>query len=154
MLLPVLRDAAIIFAASAIVALAFNGARREGIPLVQHKEYDILVPCSEGGGEVTEMDPRDPLVSDKGSLLVDARERADFDAWHAPQAINIPFDYLTPTCDGHLKRVTASRAARVVVYGDGDDPDSGRELGKELSGKGIRNVFVIKGGAPALKGTP
>jgi hypothetical protein len=150
----ILRDSAILFAASAAVALTFNAVRRDGIPLVQHKEYEILVPCSEGGGQVTEIEPRDPLISDASSLLLDARAKADFDTWHAPRAVNIPFDYLIATSQADLKKVTSSRAARVIVYGDGDDPDSGRELGKELSGKGIRNVFMIKGGAPALKGAP
>jgi rhodanese-related sulfurtransferase len=148
----VLRDAALLTVASAVVALAFNALRTDGIALVQTSEYDILVPCAEPGGEVAELNPADPLVSDPSSLLVDARSSEAFQAWHLPPAVSIPFDYLESTSAADLKKVTASRAARVVVYGDGDDPDSGRELAKELSGKGIRNVFVVVGGAPALRG--
>jgi hypothetical protein len=150
----VVRDAAILLLASVGIALASNALRRDGLPLVQRKEYDILVPCAETVGNVLEVDPQDPILADKTSLLVDARSKPAFDEWHLPAAINIPFDYLASTSEGDIRRVTSSRAARVVIYGDGEDPDSGRELGKELAGKGIRNVFAIKGGAPALHPTP
>jgi hypothetical protein len=39
----------------------------------------------------------------------------------------------------------------VVVVGDGEDPDSGRELARELAGKGLKNMAYVTGGAPALK---
>jgi 3-mercaptopyruvate sulfurtransferase SseA len=45
--------------------------------------------------------------------------------------------------------ITRSNAKRVIVYGDGDNPDSGREWARLLSGGGIRNVNFIDGGAPA-----
>jgi hypothetical protein len=38
----------------------------------------------------------------------------------------------------------------VIVYGDGGRPDSGEYLGKEISGRGIKNVYFIRGGAPAV----
>lgn len=146
------RDAAIIAVASAVVALGFNAARKEGIPLVQHKEYEVLVPCPDITGEVSELDPSDPAIFDRSTLLIDARTRADFDKWHHPPAINIPYDYLEPTSEEQVRKVLASKASRVVIYGDGENPDSGRELGKELAGKGVRNVAFVRGGAPALRG--
>ena len=42
-------------------------------------------------------------------------------------------------------------ARKVIVYGDGDDPDSGRQLADAISGKGVKNVFHVRGGADALK---
>jgi len=119
--------------------------------LVQHKEYEILVPCPDITGEVAELAPSDPAVSDRSSLVIDARARADFDKWHLPSAVSIPYDYLEPTSEEQVRKVISSKASRVVVYGDGDDPDSGRELGKELAGKGVRNVGFVRGGAPALR---
>ncbi|MFH1437767.1 MAG: hypothetical protein ABIJ56_18815, partial [Pseudomonadota bacterium] len=50
-----------------------------------------------------------------------------------------------------LKEIASSGASMVVVYGDGDDPDSGKELGRELAGQGIRNVHYVEGGAPAIR---
>jgi hypothetical protein len=144
------RDSAFIAVAAAAVALTFNATRSRGIELVRRQPYDILVPCTEAGGEVTDIPADAALISDRSSLLIDARSQAQFAQGHLPAAINIPFDYLAPTCDAQVRKVASSRAARVLVYGDGEDPDCGRELGRELSSKGVRNVMVIRGGAPAL----
>ena len=149
--LRIVRDAALIAFGSAAIALAVNALRREGIPLVQHKEYEILVPCPDITGDVLELDPSDPSVSDRSAMVIDARARVDFDKWHLPSAVSIPYDYLEPTSEQQVRRVISSKAARVVVYGDGENPDSGRELGKELAGKGVRNVAIVRGGAPALR---
>ena len=51
-----------------------------------------------------------------------------------------------------VETIAASGATRVVVYGDGGAPDSGEYLGREISGRGIKNVFFVTGGAPALLG--
>jgi hypothetical protein len=40
-----------------------------------------------------------------------------------------------------------------MVFGDGQDPDSGEQLARELAGRGIRNVRFVQGGAPALAAT-
>ena len=89
---------------------------------------------------------------ERGVVLVDAREAAAVTTWHPVGAVSIPYDFLEPTSPGLLQKVLSSRARRVVVYGDGEDPDSGEQLAQELSGKGIRNVVYVKGGAPALRG--
>ena len=85
------------------------------------------------------------------TLRLDARDRAAFDAWHLPDAMHLEFDWVSPVADAVLKKVASSGAAAVVVYGDGGDPDSGRELGRELSGRGIRNVRFVEGGAASLR---
>ncbi len=46
----------------------------------------------------------------------------------------------------------ASNAARVVVFGDGRVPDSGREMARELAGRGMVNVFYVEGGWEAARG--
>jgi hypothetical protein len=145
-------EAIAITAASALFALAFNGVRENGIPLVQKSEYQILVPCPENTGEV---DTLSPSVLDQPMdkvLLLDARQKSEFEKAHLPGAKSIPYDYLEPLTDCALREVASSGARKVVVYGDGEDPDSGEQLAKELSGKGIRNVGFIAGGAPAVLG--
>lgn len=150
----ILRDAAIVTALSTVVALSVNAVREEGIPLVQKEEYDILVPCPEPVGDPEEMAATDPRLEDAKSLLLDVRSKEEFDAWHVEGARNQPFDWLGPPVDEEVKtvakQVAASRAQRVIVYGDGDNPDSGREWAKLLSGARIKNVFYVKGGAPAI----
>jgi rhodanese-related sulfurtransferase len=151
-----MRDAAIVAAVSGAVALAVNALRPEGIPLVARQPYETLVPCPEPGGTVTGIAADDEALRSSRSFLVDARSPNEYDRWHLPAAVNVPFDWLDPVppgvLDGLARAVAASRATRVVVYGDGGRPDSGEHLGKELSGRGIRHVSFVRGGATALRG--
>lgn len=152
--LTVLRDGAIVAALSAAAAMVVNAVRSDGIPLIENKQYEIFVPCPEPIGEVEKMSPVQFLgMKDKRVLIIDARSEEEYNQMHFPGAVSIPFDYLMPVCMVKLKEISSSGAARVVVYGDGADPDSGRELARELSGSGIRNVFYVEGGAgPILTG--
>jgi len=147
----VLRDAALVFAASALAALAVNAARGDGLPWVAEAEYQILVPCPEPVGEVDGVPAAELTSSDAATLVIDARGKAEFDAWHLPGAWHVEFDFLEPTARESIERIAGSRAARAIVYGDGGDPDSGRELAREIAGQGIRNLFFVEGGAPALR---
>ena len=152
----VLRDAAVTVLIAATLGVSANALRRnQKLQWVQDKPYDVLVPCSEPVGQAQSTRPDNPINLDRSSLLVDARAASDFALWHAPHAISAPFDWLGPPVHEEVMRMTQmvarSNAKRVVVYGDGDDPDSGREWARLLSGGGIRNVFFIEGGAPALR---
>ena len=77
---PVGRDAALVFAASALVALVVNAARGDGLPWVAEAEYQILVPCPEPVGEVDGVPASELTTSDAGTLVIDAREQAEFSA--------------------------------------------------------------------------
>lgn len=146
----VVRDAAIIFAACAVVSILINAIRSDGIAFVQKDDYQILVPCPETTGDVDPIPPDSPLLSAPHVLVIDARSSQEFAQWHAKGAINIPFDYLEPTSIDNVQRTISSGAQKVVVYGDGSDPDTGEQLGRELSGKGVRNVHFVRAGAPAI----
>ncbi len=149
--LSVVRDAALATVLAAGIALAYNALRAEAsIPLVADTPYQILVPCPEHLGKpATSLAPAKVRPGEEGVALVDAREREDFQRWHLKGALSIPFDYLEPNPEE--QKVLQTRARKVVVYGDGDDPDSGQQLANAIAGKGVRNVFYVKGGAPALK---
>ena len=53
--------------------------------------------------------------------MVDARPAAEYRLGHLSGAVNLPYDWL-----------------------------SGEHLGREISGRGIKNVCFITGGAPAV----
>jgi len=148
----VLRDAAIVVVAASALALASNALRSERkIPLVAEKEYEILVPCPEFAGKPAQVIlPEQVDPGERGVLLVDAREREAHARWHLPGAISIPYDYLEPKPEE--REVLRRKARKVIVYGDGENPDSGQQLANAISGKGVKHVFYVKGGAPALRG--
>jgi hypothetical protein len=147
-------EAAIVAAVSSVLALAVNALRPSGLPLVTRVPYEVLVPCPEPGGPVTPLDADDPLLREPRVFVIDARDAETFRAGHHFGAENVPYDWLDPIPEDDLRRlakkIAASRATHVVVYGDGGLPDSGEHLGREISGRGIRNVAFVRGGAPAL----
>ncbi len=147
-------EALIVAVLGALVALLVNAIRPAGLPLVTTVPYETLVPCPEPGGPVLALAPGDPALASPRSFLIDARAADEYAAHHLPGAVNITYDWLDPLPETTLaelsRAIAASRAAKVVVYGDGGRPDSGEHLGKEISGRGIKNVFYMHGGAPAL----
>ena len=151
----VLRCALIATAAFSVVGLAANLVHPERIPYIAEKQYEILVPCPEPGGEVSVIQPDDPVLRERSTFVVDARPRDAFEKWRFRDAANVTYDYLDPTPPEALQQlarsIARSRARRVAVYGDGDKPDTGEQLAKEISGHGIKNVSFVEGGAPALK---
>jgi len=147
----ILRDALIGVAVSAALALGSNAMRSERrLPLIAERDYQVLVPCPEAQRPAQPISPAALTVNDPRQLLVDARDAEAFARWHLPGAISIPYDYLEPRPEE--QRVLRSGVGRVVVYGDGEEPDSGQQLANAFSSRGVKNVFYVRGGAPALKG--
>jgi hypothetical protein len=151
----VLRDAVITAGISFAVGLLVNLARPDAIRFIADQPYELFVPCPEPGGEVTPIAADAPAVLADDTFVVDARSKEEFEAWRLRRAINIPYDYLDPTPKETLKElartIARSRAKRVLVYGDGDTPDTGEQLAREVSGHGIKHVFFVEGGAPELR---
>ena len=149
-------EAVVVTLASAAVGLVFNAVRPDGLPLVATTPYQILVPCPEPGGPVQAVVPDAATLQAAGTFLVDARSPEEYAANHLAGAVNIHYDWLDPVPEEQLlalaEEIAASGAVRVVVYGDGGRPDSGEHLGREISGRGIKSVHFVEGGAPALLG--
>jgi hypothetical protein len=149
-------DACLIVLTGIVVALVVNFFRVDSLPLIARTQYETLVPCPEPGGPVAALDANAPEVASVKSFLVDARATSQFDTQHLPRAVNVHYDWLDPmpeeTLAGLARSIAASGATLVVVYGDGGRPDSGEYLAKEISGRGIKNVHFIRGGAPAAFG--
>jgi hypothetical protein len=145
------RDALLVLALCTAVGAATNALRPKGIAFVQRSEYEILVPCPEGSGDVQALPADDPALREARVLWVDARSAAEHQRWHPRDTLSVPFDYLEPTAPELVRRIASSGATRVVVFGDGAAPDSGEQLAREIAGKGIRKVHFVEGGAPLLE---
>lgn len=147
----ILRDALVVLILITIIALGINALRSKGLPLVAKEKYRILVPCPEPAGEAKALHSEVVTNPLPGDLMVDGRTATEFAVWHPQNAVSVPFDYLTEVNDETLASLVKTGARRVIVFGDGQNPDSGEQLAKELSGRGIKNVHFITGGAPALR---
>jgi hypothetical protein len=146
-----LRDAVALVAVAAVLALCFNALRGDGLPLVATEPYEIFVPCPEPVGDAFPLVPADVAWGDPSELVIDARPAQAFGAWHADGAVSVPYDFLDPVAPDRVADLVSSGASRVVVYGDGLVPDTGEELGRELAGRGMRNVHFVQGGAAAVR---
>lgn len=147
-----IRDAVVVVVASAILALGTNAVRADGIPLVAREPYRIFVPCPEPSGEIFEIEPGHVRWGEGRELVIDARSASEFADWHAEGARHVQFDFLDPVSDEVIEELVDTRSQRVVIYGDGQTPDTGAELARELSGRGMRNVHYVPGGAGAVRG--
>lgn len=154
--MPGLLEAVAVTAGAVVIALVFNAVRPAGLPLIARTPYQILIPCPEPGGPVQVVQATNPWILSARTFLVDARSPHEFNLRRLPKAVNLPYDWLDPVSEDRLlelvENIAASGANRVAVYGDGGRPDSGEHLGKEISGRGIKNVFFVSGGAPAVLG--
>jgi len=156
----IIRDALILLLLAAILALGINAVRTDGISLVAEKDFEILVPCPDPTGEATAIDPNDPMIGDRTTLLIDARLHEAHEAWHLPRSLSQPFDWLAQQDEvdrqaaGIARAIARSGKHNVVVYGDGGNPDSGRHWAMLLSAAGIKNVVFVTGGARALRELP
>lgn len=154
----IIRDAVIICAVTAVIGIIINAVRPDGLPFIADKPYDIFVPCPETLGTVEMISPNDERLKDGRAFVVDARTQDEFNEWHFKDAFLITYDYLDPISEDELKNVSmnivSSGKERLIVYGDGDGKQgsTGYELGRELAGHGIKNVFIVDGGVNALKG--
>jgi hypothetical protein len=150
----VVKDALVIVAASSALALAIIPFHPNAIPLVADQAYETLVPCPVSGGPAEPLAADDPALDGSAVFFVDARPADAFARSHADGAVSVPYDYLDPTpkevLEALARDIARSGAQRLVVYGDGEEPDTGEELAKEISGFGIKNVHFVRGGAPAL----
>jgi len=150
-----LLEACLVVLGCSVLGAAVNLVHPRGIPLIARHAYETLVPCPEPGGEVGRVGPADPSLEAEGNVFVDARDPGAAARWRFREAVNVPYDYLDPTPEEVLRdlarSIARSGARQVVVYGDGDRPDSGEQLAREISGHGIKNVVFVTGGAPALE---
>lgn len=143
---PLIAEALIILSFATFLSLSINSVRSDGIALFAKKPYEIYVPCPVQIGEAEEFSFSQVTAKVNRFLFIDARPKEDFSMNHLPGSINIPYDYLIPVSDANLKKLANVKGKKIAVYGDGDQPDSGREMALELSGKGIKNIGYIKGG--------
>jgi hypothetical protein len=151
----VARDTLLAVALSVLLALVTNYARKQPLAWVQSAPYEILVPCPELTGDPTEIPANSPYLEAPFTMVIDVRSPNDFAQWNVPGAQNQPFDWLGPPVDMEVQAIARelarTGAQRVVVYGDGEDPDSGREWARMLAGAHLKNIHYVSGGAIAIR---
>lgn len=148
-------EAAVIFVACALVSITVDLAGHpEGIPLFAPRPYETLVPCPATRATIGAIMGSQVYTQRTRRFVIDARETEAFRREHMDGARSVPYDYLDPTPSTVIRQlsreIASSGAQQVLVYGDGDSPDTGKLLAEELAAQGLRHVIYVQGGFPAL----
>ena len=99
----------------------------------------------KGGPEVSVMDAVGLLKGDPRPLVIDVRERADYDQAHLPGAISVPYAEFK----GRLQSLKLSKIDPVILYGS--DDVHAREMTKHLYESGYHGALTLKGGIEAWR---
>lgn len=161
----ILLQASGIVIAAAVLAMATNQIRADGIPLVTDIEYEIFAPCKDSDAESQAADAKALAAQASGTVLyIDARPAAAYAEEHAKGSLNIPYSVLFGASNADIERVKqealARQAAAIVVYGlyadSGDTAqvvDLAKPLAQQLVEAGIAGVKHLEGGMDELKKT-
>ncbi len=134
-----------ILALSAVLALAVNAARPDGLPLVQAAQSaaQSAVQLSQSGGEIALKDAALLFLSGR-AVFLDARSQYEFEQGHIQGALNLPPREFASQFQGLKPRLAGTEA--VIAYCDGEGCQLSQALAEHLRGAGLKNVYVLKNG--------
>jgi len=131
---------AIIIGVSVGLALAFNAARPDRLPLISDPEIAAQVAIERG--EISLADAI--LLFQSGqAVFVDAREAEEFALGHIEGALSIDplsFGQDFPALRERMEGMT------IVTYCDGELCELSHELAEQLKSMGLQDVLVLKNG--------
>ncbi|MEN9309782.1 MAG: hypothetical protein RL173_3714 [Fibrobacterota bacterium] len=133
--------AAIVLAASLLLALGINAARPDGVPLIRPSKEALAL---RAGITPIQLDTAKLLLEDPKVLFVDARPRNVWKRGRIPGAINFPEEVSDSLMQGFRDTVALDRP--LVVYCDGEECRSSDLLSKKLSQVGYKYVYLFFGG--------
>jgi rhodanese-related sulfurtransferase len=133
--------AAIVLAASLLLALGINAARPDGVPLIRPSKEALAL---RAGITPIQLDTAKLLLEDPKVLFVDARPRNVWKRGRIPGAINFPEEVSDSLMQGFRDTVDLDRP--LVVYCDGEECRSSDLLSKKLSQVGYKYVYLFFGG--------
>jgi rhodanese-related sulfurtransferase len=117
-----------------------GGAPAQGVPEVPDLDRPIEVQL----GAVRQ------FVDAGAALIVDAREREEFEAGRIPGAVSLPFD--EATADPAMIENLDTAGRPIIVYCGGGTCELSISLAWDLLNAGHRRVMVYKGGFPEWSG--
>jgi rhodanese-related sulfurtransferase len=126
-----------------VAALIFNQASGNRIHIFQNYEKVELVD-QKYNVEFVDIEIVRYYLEKKGTIVLDARSVEEFKSGHIPGASSFSinkFDTLFKE-RGELLKL----GANVIVYCSGPTCEDSHILAIKLSGKGIKDIFVFKGG--------
>lgn len=134
----------LIFLFSALVALAVNTTRHDGIPLIENWRQKAIQKHTDSGLQTVSFDEVAEKINDPASVILDARDQDLYLLGHIPGAINLPvhnFDQVFPEVSQLLPIDQP-----IIVYCEGFNCEMSDQLAEKLLSFGYNQVLVYSGG--------
>jgi rhodanese-related sulfurtransferase len=129
---------------SAALALAVNGIRKEGLPLVMPFPPESRCPSRTAEGVGTGVKDALQALAREEVLFVDARTSEAFGKGHIWGAISVPYSFLEPVPQEAIERI--KRHKKVIVYGNSRSAERSKLMAGELSESGVKGASYLEGG--------
>ena len=133
-----------IVAIALALALAVNGLRHDGIPLVGQWARETAPSVTGDDSGLVSLAEAQRLFETGGALFVDARSQADFAAGHIRGGVNLPWQQV----DEHFAQVAEQldSADWIIAYCDGQACELSHLLAGFLRQMGYSRVRVLHNG--------
>lgn len=136
-----LLQAAILLAASLVLALGLNAVRKEGIPIVRPSKESLAL---KSGITPIHLDTAKLLLEDPKVLFLDARPRNVWKRGRIPSAVCFPEESTDSLLPAFMDSVPLDRP--LVTYCSGEECRSSDLLAQHLQKAGYKYIYLFFGG--------
>ena len=133
-----------VLAVSAGVALFFNVARKDRLPLVM--PFPPEYRCSSPAGTASAINTSSALAAfgKRTSIFVDARSKEEFAKGHIETAVHMPYLFVEPVAAEAIAFLLKHQ--RVIVYCNTEGAEVSSLMAGELSHSGVKGARYLEGG--------
>ncbi|MBM3321063.1 MAG: rhodanese-like domain-containing protein [Candidatus Eisenbacteria bacterium] len=132
----------LVFALSALVAVAINAGRPDSLRWVADAEYEIFDDCPEGEDTASAVTLDELVENPSYFFVVDSRSPEDYAAGHIEGAFSLPYDPLFSVDDKEIEKILVAAGEKtIVVVGD---TLTARLLANDLTSQGLDFVHYLE----------
>lgn len=140
----IIRQGAVLFFLSAVIAVCVNIPRPDRLPLIGNWSPEAQLVSADGKKMAISLEEAKKLFEAKKAVFLDARSPEDYRAGHVRGAKNLPWLEFSKYFDQAASDIAQDQT--IIAYCDGETCHLSKELAKALSEMGFQNVRVLVNG--------
>lgn len=133
----------VIIFVSAVLSVAFNGVRSDGMPWWPKQNLTASVESTVDAQQIFADIALDKFQKDN-VVFIDVRPEDEYRQSHIPGAKNYRPETIDDWIDGFFSQVAQDK--EIIVYGDGIESDAPKTLAEQLNFAGFENVYYMING--------
>ncbi|RJQ64953.1 MAG: rhodanese-like domain-containing protein [Desulfobacteraceae bacterium] len=135
---------AVILAVAAVLGVAVNAARRDGIALVGDWSAESRLSTPSGESLMVTLSDAERMFLDKSAVFMDARSKEEYEAGHIAGAVSLPWQEVQQRFTEVAERIPPDRP--VITYCDGESCALSKDLALFLKEMGYAEVHILVNG--------